>query len=246
MQQAAEAPPAPHRGWSRRDALRLGGVGGLGVLGAAVLAACSDEDPVSVTGTTGPEQTTTTLPAPSDDDLVFLRTAESIELAALAMYREVLDGDRELGGDVREAANLFAAHHDQQAALLDRVLSEDGAEGVDEANATFESDVVIPGLEEATDDAALLELFRTVEQTLASAYVAAGGSLSRADLRADAVSIAGADARAVSYLDLLLEVEPLPDDLTAAEPFDAAWQLDAGEITSPEGGEAEDSEEASG
>jgi hypothetical protein len=106
--------------FTRRGALKAGGVA---IIGAGALAACSsDDDPVDVTGTTGPEQTTTTLPLADEDALVFLRTAASLELSAVQFYDQVLSGERAPGADLREVATLFKSHHQQHADLLDRII----------------------------------------------------------------------------------------------------------------------------
>ncbi len=192
---------------SRRDALRAGG---LAVLGAGVLAACSDDEPVAVTGTTGPEQTTTTLPSLDDDDLVFLRTAASLELSAASFYEQVLEGDRQPGADLREVAVLFQTHHQQHAELVDGPLAA------------------------ADDDEQVLEAALALEELATDAYVAAGGTLSRSDLREKAMQIGGSDARHVAYLEILLEIETVPEAFAPAEPLEGDALLEPGELTSTE------------
>jgi rubrerythrin len=229
------AAPAPAgRSLTRRDAFRAGGIA---LAGAAVLAACSsDDDPVAVTGITGPEPTSTTLPPAADADLVFLRTAASLELTAGTFYRQVLDiEDRELGADLREVAVLFEAHHQQHADLLDRLIGDAGGEAVEEPNELYSAELVDVPLAEATTDEAVLEAALALEETAAGAYVDASGSLSRPDLREKALSIGGADARHVTYLGIVLDDPDLvPEAFAVAVPLEPAAELPAGEITPPD------------
>jgi rubrerythrin len=226
---------------TRRGALRAGGVA---LVGAGVLAACSsDSDPIAVTGTTGPDQTTTTLPLAGEDDLVFLRTAVSLELSAVDFYDQVLEGERAPGADLREVATLFKAHHQQHADLLDRVIGEEGGEAVEEPNEVYSAELVDAPLEAATTDEAVLEAARALELVAADAYVSGAGTLTKATLRQKAMEVGGSDARHITYLDILLEApELVPEAFAVAEPFQDDALLPPGEQTDP----AEDEGEAEG
>jgi rubrerythrin len=239
------AAPASGRSLTRRDAFRAGGVA---LAGAAVLAACSsDDDPVAVTGVTGPEPTSTTLPPASDADLVFLRTAASLELAAASFYGQVLDiEERELDAELREVSVLFEAHHQQHADLLDRVIGEAGGEEVEEPNEVYSAELVDAPLAAATTEEEVLQAALVIEETAAGAYVDAGGSLSRPDLREKALSIGGADARHVTYLGIVLdEPDLVPEAFAVAVPLDPAAELPVGTVTPPEE-ESTDEEPADG
>jgi len=225
---------------TRRGALRASGVA---LVGAAALAACSDDETeIAVTGTTGPEQTTTTLPAPTDDDLVFLRTAASYELTAAAFYSELLGAEDEPAGELRETALLMQAHHEQHAELLDSTIEGLGGEPVDETNDALDESLVTDPLATATTEAQILEAALALEEVGAGAYVDAGGTLSRADLRKRALSIGGSDARHVAYLEVLLDHEAVPTAFAEPVPFPDDALLPPGEITEPaaEGEESTD------
>jgi hypothetical protein len=236
----------PNRTLSRRDAFR---VGGAALLGAGVLAACGEDTPpdIAVTGTTGPEPTTTTLVAAVDDDLVFLRTAVSFELSAASFYEQVLSGTREVEPELRETALLFQAHHRQHADKLDLTIESLGGEPVTEPNEVFDADLVTAPLAAATTDDEVIEAATTIEVLGSGAYVDAGGSLSRADLRQTAMAVGGSDARHVTYLALLLDSsDPVPAAFAPAEPFPEDALLAPGEITPPaEEGDTTETTEAS-
>lgn len=240
-----DARPA-RRGLTRRDTLRAGGVA---LVGAGVLAACSsDDDPVAVTGTTGPEATTTTVVPPEDDDMVFLRTAASLELTAAGFYEQVLGiEDREIGPDLREVAVLFQAHHEQHAALLDRLITEAGGEVVEDTNEVYDAELVTTPLESATTDEAVLQAALALEELAAGAYVAGGASLTRPDLREKALQIGSSDTRHETYLSILLEdTDLVPEAFAPSVPFEAAAELPPGERTAPDedGEEPEDGDAA--
>lgn len=232
--------------FTRRGALRAGGVA---ILGAGALAACSSDDtPVAVTGTTGPEQTTTTLPLANEDDLVFLRTAASLELTAVGFYDEVLLGERPPGPDLREVATLFKSHHQQHADLLDRIIGEEGGEAVEDPNEVYDAELVEAPLAAATTDDQVLEAARALELVAADAYVFGAGELGRPDLRQKCMEVGGSDARHITYLDILLDApELVPEPFAEPVPFEDAALLPPGEQTDPaaaeEGGAEGEAEE---
>ena len=115
---------------SRRDLLLLGGTG---AALAAVLAACGKTEAGEL-GRVGFGESTPELGAGTVDDGVLLRTSASIERSIAAAYQRVLDEGLlatagpthpELG-DQSGLVELFLAHHEGAATILDGLTTEAG------------------------------------------------------------------------------------------------------------------------
>lgn len=108
----------PSNGYSRRDALKLGG---LTVSLAAVVAACgSDRTGDAAAGRAGYAPTVTDPPDYAVDDVVLLRTASSLEYTAIAVY------DAILAADVVDAdtATLFQRMIDDHQMVADEMAKQ--------------------------------------------------------------------------------------------------------------------------
>lgn len=190
----------------RRSFLRIGG---LTVAGATVLAACGSSAKGSQSGTTLPETTTsagtpstgastTAPPATPEDkkaDLSLLRTSTSIELLAVAVYgqAEPLLKDK----DIRAAAKLFASQHRDHAQQLQAATTQTfGADKVyKQPNAVLKKNFVDPMLPTLLSDADIVKFAMQLENSAASTYVSAAGTLSTPKLRQAIMAIGGIEAR---------------------------------------------------
>lgn len=204
----------------RREFLRLGATG---VVAAAVLAACSDDEsaPPSETGVTEPEPTETTMAPPPttsgdegarQDALVF-RTARTMELAMVAVYDAVLGGGGSLAlpGEVTYDAGteatlgLLRDRHQAHAEALVDLISEAGGEPVSEPNNGIIEGVVTPQLADLTTQRSVLLFARTLEDVGAGTYGWGAGTLTTPALRASAMTIGTVAARQGAALSLLLD-----------------------------------------
>ena len=192
----------------RRQFFRIGGTA---VLGAAVLAACGDDDAdVSETGattaTTAASSTTTGGDETGGDgnmDLVLARTAASVELLAVDAYQAAIESGVVTTPAVADAATLFQSHHREHAGALNGAIREAGGEEVEEANAFLMENLVASA--DLSSELSIVQFARSLEDAAASTYVFAAGVLTAPELRQAIMAIGGVEARHVTALDLALQ-----------------------------------------
>ncbi|CAN5731391.1 hypothetical protein BH10ACT1_BH10ACT1_00120 [soil metagenome] len=191
---------------SRRNVLRAGT---LGLAGAIVLAACSDENPDAglsgspVPTTATPPTVPTTVPSATaiENDAIQLRTLRSIELLVAEVYTKRT-------GDLKDArmaamASRFGGAHDDAAQFLSDAIDErDDDDIVDDgtANAYLQENMVDPVSEQLVDDVAILAFFQELESSLAATYINSVGIFTTAEWRQQAMIFGAADARRVTVL----------------------------------------------
>ena len=122
MMALPDKPAANFTELSRRDLFRLGGVG---LISATLLAACSKNDltadnAIASIGTIPPDSS---LPKVDVTDVVLLRTAVSVEFNAIDMYTAAIDGGY-FSGDFASTAAIAkrfrdVVEADTRAALLE-------------------------------------------------------------------------------------------------------------------------------
>lgn len=217
----APAPAGPVA--DRRRFLRLGGTG---LIAAAVLAACGDDEetPPAETGTTvpptettlGPAQTTTP-EAGAEQDAVVTRTLRSVELAMVEVYGLLLgEGGSELSlpegvtlptfsDQATAALELMAERHATHADELVTIVEQAGGDTVSEPNAGLLGGLVEPRLADMTTEANVLRTLLGLEETLASTYAWGAGTLSEPGLRQSLMGVGAVSARHGVLLSLLLE-----------------------------------------
>jgi hypothetical protein len=192
---------------SRRSFLTLGGVT---VAGSAVLVGCASpkKNQLPVTGTTEapPSSTTTTAPGSAETDLTLLRTAQSIEVLAISAYADALKSGLLTTPAIVDAITLFKNQHSDHANLLASTIRTIGGTPFDTANNYLDVTIVQPGLAAAKTELEVVALATTLEDTAAQTYTLAGGVLTTSQLRAAAMSIGATEAR---HLTLLLGVQNL-------------------------------------
>ncbi len=110
---------------SRRDVLKAGGI--TVTLGALVAACGTDRGGSEEAGRVGNAPTTTELPSYELDDAVLLRTAASLELTAVEIYRRVEEGGF-LPADIQPAADAFVVNHQAIAEQMNELVVEVGGE----------------------------------------------------------------------------------------------------------------------
>lgn len=192
---------------TRRQVLR---VGGLAIAGSAVLAACGGDDGGDDARTERPSPTTQPTgpggPPGPELDVVLANTALSLEVLAVDTYQVGLDVGLVQTAPVREAVLMFQAHHAAHRDALIAVVQAAGVEPFTTANPVVKAAFVDPALYSAAGEGDLVRLARDVEQAAAQTYVYAAGTLSTAELRWQAMSIGGVEARHAAVLDAIGEL----------------------------------------
>jgi hypothetical protein len=197
-------------GLGRRSFLRIGGVT---VLGGAVLAACGDDDDDddAATATTAGGGSATTAAGGSTDttagggtettaagatgDVVILRTAASIENLAVAAYQMAVDSGNVTDQAVADAAVLFQAHHVEHADFWNAMVSSAGGEPFTDPNPAL-LDALGPDIEEAlTSQAGIVALAYQLEVVAAQTYLDEVGGFEDPNLNKAFMSVSGVEAR---------------------------------------------------
>ncbi len=149
---------------SRRSFVRNLGVGAV-AFGAVAVSG------VALAQTVAAQAADTTPPDLSPDDLALVTFAETIELAAAAAYQVAVD-DGMLDTRAAETARTFGRHHAQHAEAL-RGLIPDELWRFSPNQAVV--DAVVPQLNDATDQNAVLAVLYGVEEGAAATYLKALG-----------------------------------------------------------------------
>jgi hypothetical protein len=186
---------------TRRQILR---VGGIGLAGAAVLAACSEDDLGDQPPSTAPVDERDDDDEVIEDegrDMVLANTAISLEVLVIDTYRFVLDSELLPTAVLREAVELFGQHHAEHRDALVAVVEAAGEEPFTTANPVVKAATVDPLLLAAASEGDVVRLAHDLELSAAQTYVHAAAALSTAELRATAVRIAGVESRHASVLD---------------------------------------------
>jgi len=181
-------------------------IGGATIAGAALLAACGDDDDTAQAPTTGEG-------GGSDEgegdggnmDIVLANTAISLDILAIDTYLVAIDSGLVTTAAVGEAAGLFQQHHQDHADALAGVVG-DGA--VTEANTVVKTALVDPVLsDESLDEAKIIQLAFDLETAAAQTYVFAAGALSTPELRSTIMTIGGVESRHATILGRVAEYE---------------------------------------
>jgi hypothetical protein len=203
---------------ARRAFLRSGG---LAVVGAVALAACSDDDGGSAgdSGTTVPPSAGNGDEAgPTAGDVDLAIAAIQIENTAIAAYdavAEVRSADLQAAG-AADAALLFRDHHEEHRGALNGLLNDNGMNSVPEEE--FFGGIMLPSASDLanlpiTDIAAFA---RGLENQAAQTYITAVPRLSLPSLRQTLMSIGSIEAKHVAAYDMLLGGGPAGYATTAA------------------------------
>jgi hypothetical protein len=227
----AELLGVPHR----RQFIKVGGVT---VLGAAVLAACggsdSDKPGAGETGVTTASTSSTTAPPHEGEteemDVTLVRTAASLENLAVTVYGVVLgesSSDAKLPVEVTldppvtDAAQRFRDHHQAHADALNAILRDEGKDEYTDANPELLKTYVTPALTDLTTQTSIVEFARDLENIAAGTYAYSVGVLTTPDLRQTLIGIGGVESRHATALSLILEpsgATAVPRALTDAGP----------------------------
>jgi len=170
-------------------------VGGATIIGAAVLAACGDDD-ASGSGPT----TTTTADGDSNMDLPLARTAASLEKLAVDTYQTGIDSGLVTTMAIADAATLFQSHHQDHLDALNGAIKNAGGQEVTGPNEAVFKALIEPAVTAATTEADIVQLAFDLENAAAQTYVYAGGTLTTPELRSTIMTIGGIEARHAAIL----------------------------------------------
>jgi hypothetical protein len=220
-------------GWSRRAVLRAGGTS---VAMASVLAACgirnTGEAEEPGLPQTGGAPTTEGVGDWNVDDTVLLRTATSLEQAAVDVYQAAFDNGWVTTPALVAAAELFQQHHREHKEVFAAATRAAGVTVYESANPVVMDKVVGPAVEGivAADDpeVATLAFAHALEGVAASTYQSIVPVFGQPRLRLAAMSVGGVEARHQAVLAGVLPntlpiigVEALRPTTTVAEDGEA-------------------------
>ena len=191
-------------------------IGGATIMGAAVLAACGDDDEGgSSDGGEGDGTPTTAEPDPAMD-LPLVRTAASLEKLAVDTYQTAIDTGVVTTAGIAQAATLFQAHHQDHLDALNAAVKDLDGEEVTEANEAVFRALIEPAVAAAATEADLVTIALDLESAAAQTYAYAGGTLTDPALRSTIMTIGGIEARHAAVLQVVaLAASPtavFPDD----------------------------------
>ncbi|MCU1502625.1 MAG: hypothetical protein JWM12_1979 [Ilumatobacteraceae bacterium] len=147
-------------------------------------------------GTTGAPGTTAAGGAAMD--LVLARTAASLEKLAVDVYGTA--AALLTTAAVKDAATLFAGHHQQHLDALNGAIKGAGGAVVTAQNKAVFDALIAPKLKAAKTEADAVMIAVALEEAAAQTYVFAGGALSTPALRSTIMTIGGVEARHAAVL----------------------------------------------
>ena len=202
MDQKAELLGVPSPG--RRQLFKLGGAT---IIGAAVLAACGDDDSSGSQTDGGTDGGSTD----SSMDLPLARTAASLEQLAVDTYTTAAGSGLVTTKAIGDAAGLFMSHHQEHLEALNATIKGAGGAEVTEANAAVFEALVKPALDALKDEAGVVQLALDLELAAAQTYAFAGGALSMPSLRSTIMTIGGVEARHAAVLAVVAQAKAPAD-----------------------------------
>ncbi len=183
-------------GLDRRGFLR---VGGLSVVTAAVLAACGTSEEAEEAAEEAEEQR----PEGAQKDIDILRTASSLEVLAVSVYRMASDGGLLRTAAIGDAAKLFQAHHDEHARLFQAATRKLGGRAFEAPNPVVMQTMQEP-LRNVKTEPEVVKLIRGVEMALAATFQANVGQVVDKTLNATLMSVGAVEARHAALLSTVL------------------------------------------
>ena len=185
---------------SRRGFFKIGGVT---LVGAAVLAACGDDDGDDDAAGGGGDGG-----GDGNLDLTLAKTAASVEILAVTAYQTAIDSGIVTDATIGAAAGAFRDHHQMHADAINGVVTGAGAEAITEPNAVLFTALVQPVLDAGPTQESLVQLAYDLETAAVQAYAFAGGNLSTPALRSTIMTIGGVEQRHAAVLKMLAQGDP--------------------------------------
>jgi rubrerythrin len=216
----AEQSAAVIGGLSRRNVLRIGGVT---LLGGAVMAACGSSGtkvtsttagaatslaPITGAPTTAGATTTAAAMAAGGDALI-LRTASSIEELAVAAYQIAIDSGLVKTAAIADAAKLFQAQHKEHSALFQAQTKAAGGAPFTQPNPAILA-AIKPTIDALKDEMGIVALAFDLETVAAQTYQANVGTFTDLKLNAAIMTVGGVEARHAAVLAGVLKQGQVP------------------------------------
>jgi rubrerythrin len=211
-------------GMNRRRALRIGGIT---ILGGALLAACgSDSNDAATTttaaaaGTTGAPATdaattaaaatpTTGAAAVASGDVLILRTASSIEELAVAAYQTAIDSGLVTTAAIADAAKLFQAQHMEHSGLFQSLTTKAGGDPFKDPNPAI-LEAIQPSIDALKDEMGVVALALELENVAAQTYQSNVATFMDPALNTAIMSVGGVEARHAAALAGVLKQAQVP------------------------------------
>ena len=186
---------------NRRQLLRTGGL----ALSIGAVAACgADRTGPTSPGRLGVAPPPATLPPGEVNDVTLLRTAQSLEYTALAVYAAAADTGALTDGELALASRFVEDHTRHAAAIGELILAQDGGTEFACPNPFLMNRVVGPmlGALDGTDDLHrdLLNIAHAFESWAGASYQALVPAFADASLRTAAMQIGGEEVRHATVL----------------------------------------------
>lgn len=194
-------------------------IGGLSVATATVVAACGGTDSPGV-ARVGLAPTRTDLPDASPNDVVYLRTASSIEHSAIAVYDTVIGNTDLLAADLQDAAKRFRDDHAEHATIFEDLTKELGGEAWTCGNPRIDQLLVAPVLAKIVGDDATktppsddpqrdtANFAHALENLAGETYQMFVGLLSDPALRKSTIQVGTAEVRHAAILAMAITGRP--------------------------------------
>lgn len=197
----------PNPTLGRRALLRNGA---LTVSVGALAAACGDRTGSVAPGRLGVADEAPELTEEPVDDLMLLRTAQSLQYTAIEVYDTVANDDS-LSADEQALTQQIAADHQREADALGEAIASLGGEPFECANPFLHDRAVLPLLDavEGSDDLRrdLLNIAYSFEQLLGASHQSLVPMLEDKSLRVVAMTIGSEALRHATALALALDPE---------------------------------------
>lgn len=193
---------------SRRALFGAGGVVSLGLLAAA----CGGDSGAEAPGRVGNAPSPTPLPSEdAPDDVIYLRTAASVEYSIIGLYADIRELDV-LDAELEPALDEFVRRHESNADELNELIESNGGEAWTCANPWLEERFtgpivqliadgqgdIRPASDDPTRDA--FNVLTAFENLAGATYQQMVAQLSSADLRQVAAELAGGTVRRGAFL----------------------------------------------
>lgn len=191
----------PNPSLGRRQLLRNGG---LAISMGAIVAACgTDRGGSTDPGRLGVAPAIPAIEPKEVNDVVLLRTAQSLEYTALAVY-DAAGKTGELGDGEMSLVGRFVEDHTGHAALIGSLITDNGGEVYEQTNPFVMDRAVGPILAalDGTDDLHrdLLNIAYSFEMLAGESYQALVTALTALDLRREMMRIGGEEQRHAAAL----------------------------------------------
>lgn len=207
----------------RREFIRLGG---MAISVGAVVAACGTDQGVTAPGRLGLADQGEELPTAEVNDIVLMRTAQSLEYTALDVYDVALGTDA-LSDEATDLIGRFVEDHTRHADLVGTVIDDLGGEQFTCGNPFLAERAIAPILAalEGTDDLVrdLSNISYAIEAFAGASYQALIPMIEELPLRTAAMQIGGEEQRHATAVALAIN----PDEWFSPEMFGEPLSNDA-------------------